>query len=101
MMISNSIWLGYLFMIGLGATFPGRNIAGLNLLMEYMHLTLWQERCVVAYMYFEPIIEIYFVVYYRYISNDRFGIELTFLFMTIIVTFLIQKYFPESPKLLY
>ena len=73
-MVNTSLNIAFGLMVLLGMTFPGKNIVGLNLLLEYMHLNKWQLRAVSFYMYFEPCMTLYLAFHYQYISNNWFGL---------------------------
>ena len=99
--ITDDLFMTYIIMIGFGMTFSGRNIVGLNLLMEYLHLSYWQEYCIISYMFLDPVVELYFTFHYYSISKNWKTLQTIFLILAIIDTGLIYSLFPESPKFLY
>jgi hypothetical protein len=52
-------------------------------------------------MYSGPIVMLYLVFHYLYVSNHWFGLQATFLGIGIFCTYFTYRYIPESPHFLY
>jgi hypothetical protein len=82
-------------------TFSGRNVLGLNYLLEFIPLAEEQENVINYYMYLEPLIVIYISLHYQFINRYWLPLQIIFLCITIINTIYIIIIMPESPKFLY
>ena len=100
LMVTSSLDVALGLMMVLGMTFPGKNVVGLNYLLEFTSSKA-QATVVNYYMYLEPVLTLYMTFHYAQYSNKYFPLQMIYLTIGIIDLLFIVAFLPESPRYFY
>lgn len=100
LMFSHSLNLSAFYLVILGFAFPGKNIVGLNYLLEFTPMS-YHTKFVTFKMVCECMILYLMSKGFENVSRHWLWIHLTGLSGTIISFFVALIFIPESPKFLY
>ena len=99
-MVVEDLYWAYFFMILNGSTFAGKNVVGLNYLLEFQ-VKINRERVMSIKLAFSSIALIFQTLCYQYVSKKWWFLQTFFLITTVIATTYVQIFVPESSQYLY
>jgi hypothetical protein len=99
MMISTNLYELYAWEFLMGTTFAGRVIIGLSYVIEFLPMN--QDDLIFWYLVTFNLLQIVMTVWYQFIDNGWFALELVALILTASFLLLYILLVPESPKWTY
>lgn len=98
---TSNLNFAYFLIIVNGMCFAGRVVAGMNLIVEFMHSQEWKNNTVNYFNFIEPFYGMLALFYYAMISHQAVYLHYFFVVVATINLVFVTMYVPESPKFLY